>query len=352
MQRQVLNRTRMIGAVLVIMLCGPAGALGAEPDPLFQSSDLLGIKLNGPFRDINRKRDKEKIYQNAELIYKNQQGGDVHLDVGLQVRGNYRLRKEVCRFAPLRIHIDRKKAKGTLFDHQKKLKLVTHCQSRSVNTQYLLQEYLIYRMFNLLTDYSFKVRLVEVTYVDTDKKNSTTAYGFFIEDKKRLGKRLGMKPIDLHRVKVAESDPGQVNLVSTFQFMIGNTDWSVLSGEKGEDCCHNAKLLGRKDSKYFPIPYDFDFSGLINASYAAPSPKMPIRNVRTRFYRGFCKQNEILGMTLDRYKAVRDSIYALIEDQASLTDRTRNRSRKYLDGFYALIDDPRAVEKKLIKGCR
>ena len=351
MQAQTLITSGMLCAVLAITLCHPGRAIGEEPDPLFRSDDLLSITLSGPFSTLNKERDKEKIYGDTRLIYTDQQDNEVSVDVQMQVRGNYRLRKEVCRIAPLRIHFD-KPAKGTLFHKQKKLKLVTQCQRSSRNVQYVLQEYLIYRMFHLLTDYSFKVRLTEVVYIDTTKKKTTTGYGFFIEDKKRVGKRLGLKPIDLHRVKVVDLDPRQANLVSTFQFMIGNTDWSILSGEKDEDCCHNAKLLGSEGSKYFPVPYDFDFSGFINASYAAPGPNMPIKSVRNRFYRGFCELNELLDGTLERYQAAKESIYSLIENQPLLTDRVSSKSRKYLERFYTLIGDPNAVKRKLIKRCR
>ncbi|HJN52739.1 MAG: hypothetical protein QGI68_05420 [Pseudomonadales bacterium] len=342
----------LFGALLAFALCHPGGAFAKEPDPLFQSSDLLAITVTGPFTTINKVRDKEKEYTDAQLIYA-EHGNDLRLDVKLQVRGNFRLRKEVCRFAPLRIHFKQDQTKGTLFHKQKKLKLVTHCQTRSTNTQYMLLEYLVYRAFNLLTDYSFKVRLAEVNYVNTQKNNSVvTKYAFFIEDKGRLGKRLGMEPIDLHRVEIEEMDPRQSNLVSTFQFMIGNTDWSMLSGEPDEACCHNAKLLGRVDSKYFPIPYDFDFSGIINAKYATPTPNIPISSVRTRFYRGFCELNHLLDGTLDRYRDNREAIYSLIEGQAQLSNPSKGKARKYLDGFYELIDKPDRIEKKLIKRCR
>jgi len=353
MQAQILT-IRLLCTVLAIAfcICNPLEVSGREPDPLFQSDKVLSITITGPFNSINRERDKAKNYADAQLIFQNQQSNDVHLDVRLQVRGNFRLQKDVCRFAPLRIHFNKKQVEGTLFDKQGKLKLVTHCQSGS-KRQYLLQEYMAYRIFNLLSDYSFKVRLAEVSYVNTERSNNIIrGYGFFIEDKKRLGIRKGMKPIDSHRVKVADLDPHQANLVSTFQFMIGNTDWSILSGERDEACCHNAKLLGNEDSKYFPIPYDFDFSGLINAHYAAPAPNMPIKNVRTRFYRGFCESNGLLNGTLDRYRVKKESIYSLFANQQQLQDKTISKSHKYLDSFYTLIDNPRAIERKLIKHCR
>ena len=231
--------------VLMISLYEPL-VYAKKADPLFRSDDLLELTVRGPFGAINRERDKEKRYPDSRLSYKTDDGANVDLDIELQVRGNFRLDKNVCRFAPLRVFFKKDQTRDTLFSKQKKLKLVTLCKPGSNKyQQYVIQEYLIYRMFNILSDLSFRVRLVHVTYVDSTRKDrEQSQYGFLIENKKRLAKRLKMKTIDLHRVSVADHDPKQLNLVSVFQFFVGNTDWSVIEGETGEACCHNAKLLG------------------------------------------------------------------------------------------------------------
>jgi hypothetical protein len=325
-----------------------------KADRLFRSNEVLELTVRGPFSTINRERNKEKRYPGSIFSYTTEEGAIVDLDIDLQVRGNFRLDKKVCRFAPLRIFFYKDQTRDTLFAKQKKLKLVTHCKSRSKrHQQYVLQEYLIYRMFNVLSDFSFRVRLVHVTYVDTDKKDlEQSYYGFLIEDKNRLARRLKMKTIDSHRVSYKDHDPQQLSLVSVFQFFVGNTDWSVVEGEKNEACCHNAKLLGNDQSVYFGIPYDFDFSGLISASYAYPNPKFPIKRVRTRYYRGFCQPDTILHATLDRFRKHRDAMYSLVNNQAQLDDRVKTKSLNYLDGFYDIIENPKRLQKSLIKSCR
>jgi hypothetical protein len=350
-----MNSTRLFQIVIVYLITLYAPQADAKKaDPLFRSDDLLELTVRGPFSTINRERNKEKRYPDSQLSYSAEDGTMVTLDIDLQVRGNFRLDKNVCRFAPLRVFLDKDQTRDTLFDKQKKLKLVTHCKSGSKkHQQYVLQEYLIYRMFNVMSDLSFRVRLVHVTYVDTDKKNSEkTYYGYFIESKKRLAKRFKMKSVDLHRVSVKDHDPQQLSLVSVFQFFVGNTDWSVIEGEANEDCCHNAKLLGNDQAVYFGIPYDFDFSGLINASYAYPNPKFAIRSVRTRYYRGFCQPDTILHGTLDQFRKHRDAMYSLVNNQAQLDGRVKTKSLKYLDGFYDVIDDPKRLARSLIKSCR
>ena len=115
---------------------------------------------------------------------------------------------------------------------------------------------------------------------------------------------------------------------------------------------HNAKLLGNDQSVYFGIPYDFDFSGLIAASYAFPNPKFRIRSVKQRYYRGFCESNAVLNATLDQFRRHRKALYSVVDNQAQLTDKVKARSLKYLDSFYAIIENPKRLEKSLLKSCR
>jgi hypothetical protein len=349
------TRVHLLTATLIAIVAFYAShAEARKADPLFRSNDLLEITIHGPFSTINRERDKEKRYPGSRLGFVNEDGTNIDLDIDLQVRGNFRLDKKVCRFAPLRLYFNKDQTGDTLFAKQKKLKLVTHCKdSSNKHQQYVLQEYLIYRMFNVLSDISFRVRLVHVTYVDTDKKDAAQSYyGFLIENKKRLAHRLDMKGVDLHKVRVDDHDPQHLNLVSVFQFFVGNTDWSVIEGETDEPCCHNAKLVGNDQSVYFGVPYDFDFSGLVNATYAYPNPKFPIKNVRTRYYRGFCQPDEILQTTLAMFREHKDSMFSSVTGLAQLDERVRVKGLKYLAGFYDVIDNPKRLDRMLVKSCR
>ena len=328
-------------------------ALAKKPDPLFANNDILRFTLEAPFKKINRDRNKEKLYPDSTLTFEDVNGEQVTLPVQLQVRGNSRLAKETCRYAPLRIHFDQASIKDTLFDKQKKLKLVILCKKNSTYEDYLLQEYLIYRMFNILTDASFKVKIAEVTYLETGGAKPRTGYAFFIEDKKRLGKRLGLQKISGNRISHLALDPAPLSLVTLFQYMVGNTDYSVLKGEAEEDCCHNAKMLGTEGQGHTPVPYDFDFSGIIGAKYAVPPEGVGIQNVRTRLYRGFCKPDVVsLADARATIQSHKEALYTLLEDDQLLSDRTRKKSLKYLDSYYKISENDKKFEKSVTKKCR
>jgi hypothetical protein len=77
------------------------------------------------------------------------------------------------------------------------------------------------------------------------------------------------------------TDLHAANRVALFQYMIGNTDWSIVRER-------NVTLLLGEDGYQRPLPFDFDMSGLVNAHYAGPAPGLPIDDVTERFYLGFC----------------------------------------------------------------
>ncbi|MDP7359126.1 MAG: hypothetical protein QF828_12005, partial [Pseudomonadales bacterium] len=218
--------------MLVALLVWPL-SLAAMQDTLFRSHEVLKLQLSGPLRQLNRERNKTKIYGPARLSYLAEDGSEVSLATNLEVRGNYRKQMTVCRFSQMRVLFDKASTKDTLFANQTKLKLVTNCRPGKRTYQaYVLTEYLAYRIFNLLTDNSFRVRLVDMTYYDMKKnKRLHSSLGFFIEHKKRMAERLGAEHIELNQVPRSQLDAHQAALVAVFQYMIGNTDWSILKGE-------------------------------------------------------------------------------------------------------------------------
>ncbi len=125
-----------------------------------------------------------------------------------------------------------------------------------------------------MTDLSFRVRLLRVTYVDYEQeRDEQIRYAYLIEHKNRLGKRNDRKEVDIEKVGVRSIQPDQLNLTSIFEFMIANTDFSPLQGAPGEMCCHNYVLFGNDVDPMVSVPYDFDQSGFVNAPYAQPNPR-------------------------------------------------------------------------------
>lgn len=323
-----------------------------EPDPLFSSNDVLEITITGPFKTLMRKRPTEEDLP-ARLSYVDEAGDTVDLQVGLRTRGKYRRQMRVCPFAPIRLNFKKSEMKNTIFEKQDKIKLVGHCRDDSTRyEQVTLKEYLQYRFLNELTDLSFRVRLLRITYVDTERKNNQDIrYGFVIEHKDRLAKRVGLPNIEVRNTSVAALVPDHTNLMSVFQYFIANTDFSLIAGAPDDFCCHNVTLFGYTGQLYYPIIYDFDMAGMTDAPYATPNARFKIRNVRQRLYRGRCANNAHVPASIRMLQEKEDEFYSLVENIPDLTGSSKKSMTALMGSFYKLINNPNAVEKRIIRKC-
>jgi len=343
-----LNRTVTISTVVLLTTVAWAET-GKAPDPLFQNNETLQVTITAPLTTLVEKRAKEG-YLPGTFRFTETDGTVVDLDLQIRTRGNFRHR--TCELPPLRLNFKKSQTDGTLFDKQNIMKLVVHCENSNNYEQIVLKEYLAYRVLNTITDLSFRVRLLRVTYIDSEEqRKQQTYYAYLIEHKKRLAKRLDRKEEIIERATLGSIQSEQLNLTSIFELLISNTDFSPIAGAPGDMCCHNYVLFGNDVDPLVAIPYDFDQSGFVNAPYAAPSPNFRIRSVRTRLYRGRCFNNKYVPVSLQKFKDGRDDIYAAVDAQEGLTSGTRKTIVKYIDKFYKLIDDPRDVEKHIIDKC-
>lgn len=350
------HKNRWIVAIAVVLVLFCVSVVQAEPvkepDRLFADNSILKVSISAPFESImdDRSVDEEAP---GKLQYTNADGVAVEFDVAIRSRGLFRRRPSVCSFTPLRLNFRKSQTKDTLFDKQDKVKIVTHCRSGSDRYQQtVITEYLAYRILNLLTDTSFRVRLLRVTYIDTNNDNRESEnFAILVEHKERLAKRIDAPEISFEKISVGNLRGDHTNLVSVFEYLIGNTDFSPVQGRPGDKCCHNSVLFGIEGEELVSVPYDFDQSGLVNAPHANPNPRFFLRSVRNRLYRGRCFNNALLPPSILRFQERRDELYTLLRDQPGLTSRTRKRVISYVEKFYKTIDDPKSVEKHLVKKC-
>ena len=323
---------------------------GGKVAPLFQSNDILEATLTAPIEQIMRERSDEEELPGTFTYRDAETGAEVEVSVAVRTRGRFRRKKETCRFAPLRLNFSKKK--GTLLAKSDKLKLVTHCRTGSTRyEQALLKEYLAYRILNAVTDWSFRVRLLRITYVEsTDGEEIVETYGILIEHRDQLAKRIGMKVDRSESTTIPALDGAHTNIVSVYQYLIGNTDFSAIKGVPGEPCCHNHVLMGN-DSIQISVPYDFDVSGIVNPPHGAPNPRFKLSSLRERLYRGRCYNARHLESTLQLYRDKRDDIYALIENLDGFSAAESKRTQRYIEDFYKVIDTPRKKNLKLVRGC-
>jgi len=339
------------GAAWFLSFAASHAQTSGPADPLFQSDEILEVRIVAPLRTIFANRSKEQD-TDGKLLHTSEAGEVSEFDIGIRARGLFRRNRDVCPFPPLRLNFKGGQTKNTLFEKQDKVKLVTHCKDRSARyEQALLSEFVAYRILNELTDVSFRVRLMRITYVDTDSRGKERiTYGFIIEHKNRLAKRLGMSTAKLAKTSVSALQPDYLNLVSMFHYLIGNTDFSPIAGAKAS-CCHNHVLIGKEGELLFSVPYDFDQAGLINAPYGTTNPRFGLRSARQRLYRGRCVNNRYLDDTIALYQSKRNRIIETATTQEGVTERYGKVMKSFLDKFFATIDSQKQVQKTIVKKC-
>jgi len=342
----------LIGLLVSLGLASNAGA--SERHPLFQDHTVLKAVLTAPIAQTYAQRNSEvRLYHPGQWTYIDDNGETQRLDVSIRIRGNFR--RLYCELPPLRLNFRKSQVKDTLFKGQDKLKLVAPCQHGLESQQKLLLEYLAYRTYEILTDQSFGSRLIRLSYVDSDEAmRSWTDLVFVIEDEADIGKRLGLDKARVKENRFDELDQPSTALVELFQLLISNHDYSVMQGAEGEYCCHNSVMYVREEAadKRIPIPYDFDMSGLVNARYAAPPKHLPIRLVRTRYYRGLCQPPEVMDEALARILSKKDEILALYRDMPELSRQSRNRTLGYIKNYFAILEDKAKLKTQVLDRCR
>lgn len=317
-------------------------------DPLFQSQALLKVEITAPFSTLVRDRS-ETEYLPGVFSFEEADGTLVELDVQVRARGNFRHKN--CDFPPLTLNFRRSQVEGTLLEQQNKLKMVNHCKITRQYEQAVLREYLVYRLLNSVTDLSFRVRLLQVTYVDSEERRGRVVRSaFLIEHKNRLAARIGKTEQELDRADISTVQPDHLNVASMFQYLIGNVDFSPIASSDNE-CCHNYSLYGNGDDSMVAIPYDFDLAGIVNAPYLEPDKELGVEQVGQRVYRGYCVNNGYVEDSISKFQKARDTFYALVADQTELEPSVRQNVSRYIDGFYEIVNDPQKVEHEIFGKC-
>ena len=316
-----------------------------KPAPLYETQDPIEVTFTTNIGKIRGDKGTTPPWRTATLAYKDTAGGMVSVPLKARTRGIWRLK--MCDFPPLRLNFSGETAKGTIFHHLDKPKLVSYCQDRDGYERYILEEYQLYRIYQILTPISHRARLLKLNYIDSASgKVRAKRFGFIMEEPGALGARLKGKVMEQKGAVGADLDPFQNALFGVFQYMIGNTDFSVAA-------LHNVELLFTDDGNVLPIAYDFDFAGAVNATYAIPDERLGLPNVRRRLFRGYCADAAAFAKVFALFNEKRPEIYALYRDPIGklLDDGTVRETLKYFDEFYETINDPRAAKRQIIQAC-
>ena len=316
----------------------------AAVPPLFEKETPLAVTFTADLRRLRADKDTNAPWRYATVAYTSDTGRVV-LPARTRTRGLWRLKN--CAFPPLRLDFPGKDAKGTVFQRLGKPKLVNYCKDTDAYEQYILQEFQLYRVYQLLTPVSYRVRLLRVAYADSASgKADVTRYAFIAEDPDQLAKRMDGKPVKTKGATAADLEPEPLALAYLFEFLIGNTDFSF-------NGLHNTQLIGTNDGRILPVAYDFDYAGAVNAVYATPDPLMRIRRVRDRRFRGYCAISAEYPKLLPLFHAKKAAIYALYRDEIGrLLDPGRvKETLEYFDEFYEMIATPASAQSSFLDDC-
>jgi len=349
-----LPRVAPRAAAFALVLAGGLAAQDAPADtakakkptetpPLFADVRPLEITITGPFRQLRRDRTGTTPYRSARVSYATD-SGIVSLPVRLRTRGIWR--RKNCEMPPLLMNFTKDSTKKSAFAKLDRVRLSPHCRDNDDFEQYVLQEYQLYRVQRLLTPLSFEVRLARVTYVDAEQGDTgTTRWAFLQEQDEPFAERAGLKLITLQGAAPADLDRYESAFTGVFQYFVGNSDFSI-------QALHNIVLLEKGDV-YVPVARDFDWSGAVNARYAAPNPALRIRTVRQRVMRGYCTEPEEYEKVFALFREKKDAIYALYADDIGklLKPRVVSSTLEYFDEFYRTINDPGEARRQIVEAC-
>ena len=333
---------------LTLLALGPL-ASPVYSSPLFDDDSVIEIRLSGPLRTLARGKKSAKRVEYPFLL--SVDGTDIPVDI--RVRG--KSRTIVCGFPPLRLRFPVEGTSQTVFAGQDKLKLVTHCKSnRPAAENNILDEYTAYRIFNLISDAGYRVRLLRIQYEDTDgslKHLDRPYYGFLIESDQELAARSDGEVSMIGGIPYSRLNDNHTALVYVFQYLIGNTDWSLISAEGEDVCCHNVHLIEKNDGLY-PIPYDFDFSGLVNAKYAKPNSIVGKKRVTKRVYRGYCKLPiDRIAPALEKVTALREPIMTLVGQSPVVGNEDTDSRVRYIGHFFEEAENSAKLLKQFDADC-
>lgn len=313
---------------------------------IFEDPRPMEITLTLDLKKYQREKF-EGEYMPVHFLYEFNDSIRIEKDMRIKARGQFR--REHCTFAPFWLNIRKADVVNEHLQDVKRMKVVTHCNGGRAYSEYVLKEYLAYKIYNLLSPISFRTRLIHMTYIDTGRKNKITEnWAFMIEPEGMLAERFEALVIKNDELSMRYMRPEQMDLAALFMYMIGNADYSIAGR-------HNMKILGLDDFGslgFTPVPYDFDYSGLVNASYAVPGENLGISSVRQRYYLGLCREDQEYQTAIDYIQSQREEILELVENFPYLGSTHKKDMIKYLEGYFDSASRPGFIRSYLRSTCR
>ncbi|WP_411895426.1 hypothetical protein [Winogradskyella sp. A2] len=343
MTNQQFRFLTLLFLCLPFILVGQSEELVAkEQVSLFDENDFLPLKFKYSKKQL-KKETNDSTYMKSIFAYEAKGGVWDSLEVKIRARGNFR--RKTCFFTPIKLKVSKANAKGTLFEDNRKLKVVFPCLNEYAKHDFVLKEYIVYKMYEVVMPYHFKTRLIDVEFDDVKNKKVRTYQlrGFLIEDYDKVAKRLNGRAVKRTFYPQGYDDLFAVRN-AMFQFMVGNTDFSATYS-------HNSKVV-YVDKKFVPISYDFDMSGFVNTSYSLVSQtrrtELPIENVTERYYMGYRRDIQLFEKTRLEFLNSKKEILAVIDNHKSYFDsqKSYDTAKSYIHSFFRILEDKSTFKRR------
>jgi hypothetical protein len=331
---------------LLLLILFPLAGHGQENDQntrLFNEDGPIELTIQTDLFKLLDNRQDDSEYQAANLIIQNVNGESKSYEIEVETRGNFRRDSSNCDFPPLRLNFKKKDIVDTFFDGNEKIKIVTHCKTQVPEfDEFVVREYVTYKIYNVLTPVSFNVRLARITYEDTSNKlESIERIGFLIEDIDHLAARNQMKEYE-ESLNIKDLDKKNAILLSLFQYMIGNTDWIV-------NMSKNLKTIS--DGKiYCAIPYDFDYTILVGTDYSLGGGRAFLSDP-VREYKGQCYDLNDISPVAEEILEKRKEIFQIIGKEKLLDYGSKEHMKNFINSFFYIIKSENRIRENILTKC-
>jgi hypothetical protein len=316
-----------------------------QEERLFDSEEILEVNMKFSIKKL-KSDTNDSTFMDSFLIYRDSDGALDTLDVELRARGNFR--KANCYYPPVRMRLKKKEGKGNIFDGSRNLKIVFPCQTGKNADGYVAKEFLCYKLYEQVSDYTFQTRMIRVNFVNEDNKkgDSEQMLGFLIEDDDKVAERFDGEILENRTIIGAVLEDSAAIRHDLFQYMIGNTDWSSMYQ-------HNMKILKLDEKTVVPLAYDFDMTGMVSPPYAQVSNLVDIKTVSERLYRGFCRDEAMMMAIRKEFLAKEAVLFAEISQLEPLVPTYEIKfMNNYLQEFFDILKDDRRFDASILSACR
>lgn len=309
-------------------------------EQIFQIEGKPKITLETDYKHLLRKRRDEE-YQPASFDLKDSNNKVIyHMDGRMRSRGNKR--KEVCAIPPIKFDFSDETLIAAGLDTIDKIKFVLPCKNSSLDQERLYKEKFLYDLYHLIDTNSMQSKLVDIEFIH-EGKSAAEYVGYVVEDEEAYASRHDAQIVESGRLSAAALDRPSFLKIIFFQFMLGNTDWAV-------ETKHNLELVKFPwAQRIIAIPYDFDYSGFVDQSYAVPHESMPIKSVRERYFHVYKMNQSEFDEMVEFYKSKESEIMQLLQNATYMQPKTIDQSRKYLEGFFKLLKKPNSNMRRVIR---